>query len=311
MPTKIGKQIQFYRKKEKLSQAELANKLHVTRQAISSWERDVSEPDLDSLRQMAQIFNIPVQTLIEETIDDTVNKQLKTVKLLYVITFLTFLYCSREIIFFEQNIFFLLFFILFVMSSVLFLTFLHAIHTNDYTMIDGFDETIQYHTPTINKILIKILIQVLTMHTLMNVILMYGIAFEPLTLPPIVFGMYFINFFASIFITNKKYQTQLYVNKEDFIKSRSASFYGVYFILNLLVMVLGIILSFVLHNIQNNSKEALLILSLLIPFLGIHITILIVAEEKRKNNETLSKKWFLFGAIITILCTLIMLFYPY
>ena len=53
-----GKKITGYRKKVGLLQAELAEKLGVTRQAVSRWEHDVTEPDLESVKRMCRIFGI-------------------------------------------------------------------------------------------------------------------------------------------------------------------------------------------------------------------------------------------------------------
>jgi transcriptional regulator with XRE-family HTH domain len=36
-----------------MTQEELAGELNVTRQALSNWERDVSEPDLNTLKKIA------------------------------------------------------------------------------------------------------------------------------------------------------------------------------------------------------------------------------------------------------------------
>ena len=45
----IGSRIQEYRKKAGLNQEEFAEKMGVSRQAVSKWERDKAYPDLDRL----------------------------------------------------------------------------------------------------------------------------------------------------------------------------------------------------------------------------------------------------------------------
>ncbi|MDZ5437671.1 helix-turn-helix domain-containing protein [Limosilactobacillus reuteri] len=42
-----GKQIRHLRTQLGMTQEELAGELNVTRQALSNWERDVNEPDLN------------------------------------------------------------------------------------------------------------------------------------------------------------------------------------------------------------------------------------------------------------------------
>ena len=46
---KLNAQIKKYRMKKNLSQEELAEKVYVTRQTISSWENEKSYPDIHSL----------------------------------------------------------------------------------------------------------------------------------------------------------------------------------------------------------------------------------------------------------------------
>ena len=53
----FGKQIKQIRTKEGLTQEQMAQKLNVTRQAISNWENDKNLPDLELLIQIAQVFS--------------------------------------------------------------------------------------------------------------------------------------------------------------------------------------------------------------------------------------------------------------
>ena len=54
------------RKKEGLSQEELAEKLNVTRQTISKWELGQTSPDMEKLSEIAKIFNTSVDELLSE-----------------------------------------------------------------------------------------------------------------------------------------------------------------------------------------------------------------------------------------------------
>ena len=62
----LGKRIQYYRKRKQLTQEELAEKLMVSRQAISRWESDNNEPDVKTLLILANIFEITVDELVRE-----------------------------------------------------------------------------------------------------------------------------------------------------------------------------------------------------------------------------------------------------
>ncbi|MBO5716351.1 MAG: helix-turn-helix domain-containing protein, partial [Clostridia bacterium] len=52
------------RKKHNLSQEELAEKLGVSRQAVSKWERSEASPDTDNLIALAKIYDLSLDELI-------------------------------------------------------------------------------------------------------------------------------------------------------------------------------------------------------------------------------------------------------
>ncbi|MCL1789789.1 MAG: helix-turn-helix domain-containing protein [Peptococcaceae bacterium] len=55
------------RKKHKLSQFKLAEKLGLSQQTISKYERGKIEPDIGTLKSLANIFNVSVGYLVEST----------------------------------------------------------------------------------------------------------------------------------------------------------------------------------------------------------------------------------------------------
>jgi len=63
----IGKNIASLRKKNNLTQEELANKLGVSAQAISKWENENSCPDISLLPKIADLFGITVDALIRKS----------------------------------------------------------------------------------------------------------------------------------------------------------------------------------------------------------------------------------------------------
>ena len=69
---KFSQYIKNYRKKNNLTQQELANKLYVTKQAISKWENDKGIPDV-SLYQS-------ISNLLDVSIDELMGNEKKSVK---------------------------------------------------------------------------------------------------------------------------------------------------------------------------------------------------------------------------------------
>ena len=66
MSMTLGEKIQKLRKQNGFSQEELAEKVTVTRQTISKWELNQSEPDLDFIAQLSNIFNVSADYLIKK-----------------------------------------------------------------------------------------------------------------------------------------------------------------------------------------------------------------------------------------------------
>ena len=60
----IGENIAYFRKKNKLTQEELAEKLSITSQAVSKWECDSSYPDITGMQSLAKILGVTVDEII-------------------------------------------------------------------------------------------------------------------------------------------------------------------------------------------------------------------------------------------------------
>lgn len=61
----LGEKIKNYRKSAGLSQEKLAEKLCVSRQAITKWEADNGIPDINNLQCIAKLFDVSVDSLLE------------------------------------------------------------------------------------------------------------------------------------------------------------------------------------------------------------------------------------------------------
>lgn len=62
----VGSKIFDLRKKWNLSQEELAERVHVSRQTVSKWENDVVLPDVYNLKELAKVFQCTVDELIDD-----------------------------------------------------------------------------------------------------------------------------------------------------------------------------------------------------------------------------------------------------
>lgn len=88
----LGKMIAELRKKQNMTQLQLADQMGVTDKAVSKWERDVACPDVNTLGKLAEVLQVSVNELMQsntkknkkeeqENVQDIVNLILKVIPL--------------------------------------------------------------------------------------------------------------------------------------------------------------------------------------------------------------------------------------
>ena len=60
----LGEQIKKHRKLLNMTQEDLCQKLNTTRQTVSKWEKNMIEPDINTLLKLSDIFGISLNELI-------------------------------------------------------------------------------------------------------------------------------------------------------------------------------------------------------------------------------------------------------
>lgn len=66
----FSENLKTLRKQKGFSQEELASRLHVVRQTISKWEKNLSVPDADTLIRLAEILEVSVSELLGSKIEN-------------------------------------------------------------------------------------------------------------------------------------------------------------------------------------------------------------------------------------------------
>ena len=64
----------IYRKKQGLTQVQLAEKLQVSRQAVSRWEHGTALPSMDSLRRLSQLYGVPLDLFVDKETEELIPK---------------------------------------------------------------------------------------------------------------------------------------------------------------------------------------------------------------------------------------------
>ncbi len=75
----IGDNIKFYRKKNQLTQDDIAAACNVTRRAVSKWENGKTQPDIQTLSMLASTLEVSEEDLIYEP-SDSEKKTLTKIK---------------------------------------------------------------------------------------------------------------------------------------------------------------------------------------------------------------------------------------
>ncbi len=67
----LGETIRSLRDKEKMSQEELAKKIGAARESCSNWETGKSSPSIDQLMEIARLFKVPLDRIVDQRINNS------------------------------------------------------------------------------------------------------------------------------------------------------------------------------------------------------------------------------------------------
>lgn len=70
----LGEKIKHYRKRENLSQESLAEKVGVSRQAVTKWESNKSSPSTENLIVIGKVLDVSIKDLTSDTLISEMNK---------------------------------------------------------------------------------------------------------------------------------------------------------------------------------------------------------------------------------------------
>ena len=71
----FNEKLKMLRKEGNLTQEELAEKLNVSRQAITKWESGDGTPDIENLKQLSIVFNTTIDELVKEDKNVTIEQK--------------------------------------------------------------------------------------------------------------------------------------------------------------------------------------------------------------------------------------------
>lgn len=285
--SEIGKHILHYRKKEKYSQQDLADRICMTRQTINSWERGINEPDIDSIQTLAEIFHIQVEDLINGTRYDKKRAKLNHIMKGYLVGFIINIVFMIAIL--QNGIDASCIFPIVMQSflcGMLIIIFRTAIVNDDFSMISGFDDSIVYDLNGVVDMLVFIQISFVSCYLLLTV-LSYLLVFvnHYLFMPYLSLIIFIIYFITTLFLSNVRYRNQIFRHEIDRQHAKKAMPFMILFICNITICIMITLISFSIHQIKNNTLEATLlggltILSVMLDILFLFYTDHIIKKDK-------------------------------
>ena len=288
----IGKQIQYYRKREKLSQQDLADRLCMSRQAISNWERNISEPDIDSITKLSNIFHIHVDTLLQ--IDDTfqqVERQKKLTKVFGLSLFFSLFYMVT--IYFKSthlvNMVFVI--ILNLICGAIIAVFGYCINDQEFSLIAGYDDHTQYNEQELTHFLLdfemhllQVFISVLILSFIMDIFL------DIVWMPALSCGILVLDIFVSLIVLNIKYRKKMFLNEKDQLNAKRMTISTIVVFLDIAIFIIFAVILASLRHIENNSTKGMLFGLWIMFGILLNIGYLLYADWVVKKDKEISLK---------------------
>lgn len=303
----IGKQIQYYRKREKLSQQDLADRLCMSRQAISNWERNISEPDIDSITKLSNIFHIHVDTLLQ--IDDTfqqIERQKKLTRVFGLSLLFSLIY-KVAICFKGTHITNMIFVVILnLICGTIITAYGYCIKNQEFSLIAGYDDHTQYNEKELNHFLLdfemyllQVFVSVLILSFIMDIFL------DIVWMPALGCGFLVLDIFVSIIVLNIKYREKMFLNEKDQQNAKRMSVSTIVVFLDIVIFIIFAFVLASLRHIENNSGKGMLFGLWIMIGILLNIGYLFYADWIVKKDKEISLKnngIFVFLNLIIWIC---------
>ena len=296
----IAKRISEMRKQSGISQEKLAELVGVSRQAVTKWESGKANPDTENLLRLAEIFGVSVDELCREDPSikplPKINPLVAAAPPLIFVFYLIYAVASGSL---EAGALICLFVICFPMSLFVQLFFSAAIKTGDFSMLAGFDSSVEYNVPEVKRYLagLSYFIGIITIFSAALMALTSAILHSEAFLPVQLFS-YVFSYIAGILLMGYRYSDRLFKNPKDAARSKRAFPSAVVLVGMITFSAVSFIAVFELRGMENNSAEVFPAMGML--FLSIIFTLAAYILESRRLKDT-EEKTPLFGKAFIVL----------
>lgn len=288
----FGNKIKILRKQNKMTQDDLAIKLHVTRQAISNWERGITIPDINMITEISNIFAMGIDEMIsnetkkvEKQYDRQATRFLYMLSIILVVTNIIISYLVYKEV--KISTIFPVIIIMFI-NTTIFFTFGNAIKNDDYSIIAGFDRKIDYNMIALKKMLYSIENHIMISSIVfISIFIILGYIHLDQDMGGIILLAYIAEFIISIMLINIKNQDYMFKNNEDILIAKKLNIIVIIFIGFIFLLVGTMAFTFEIYNIENNSIEAIKMIGIAVPY--IILSIVSMFNEQKNVKESIKK----------------------
>lgn len=314
----IGEKIKTSREMRQMTQDSLAEKLSVTRQAVSNWERNKNLPDIYMLQRMAALFGTTLDDFMEG-VHEAEMVMPKTpgylamgtgvVILLYlVVGGFAHALCVGTVVGM-------------VIIGVLIQLFLHlyfsgAVKTGSFSGLAGYNSNVEYNVNEVKKVLVQMDLHISCL-SFGTVLLLAACAFWQNDFRDTLYGililLYTADLIVSIMLHNYRGIDRTMVKEIDRKTAKAGYLSLICFVGWVLLFVVLTYLRFAVHSIQNNSPQAIGWLGWFFLFLLITVAALFF-EQYRAKKEIRERgvyrpgKVFWLSTVLTAVVTALMFF---
>ncbi|MCI9083686.1 MAG: helix-turn-helix transcriptional regulator [Lachnospiraceae bacterium] len=296
MEKSVGEKLKECRTERQWSQQELAEQLHVTRQAVSNWERDKTLPDVYMIKEIAAVFDMTLDEYMENTRQAEVKMPKLPGRLTAATAAVIFLYLIIGAITGKIMVDLV---VGMAVISIFCQMFVHlylsgAVKSGNFSMLAGYDSKVEYRVEEVKKVLIQM--DVHNSCSAFGAVLLLGLCGfleQELggTVCVCVILSYCIDLTLAICFINYRNIERTMVREKD-QKTAKAGYLSLCWYLGWIFAWIGATFAkFELKSIENNSQEAVGYLVWIFLFLLIATAELFYEQHRAKKEVEAERKY--------------------
>ncbi len=291
--------------KQGMTQQELADLLCVSRQTISSWEKGRTQPDLESLAQIAEIFHVSMDDLILGLQKKEIQPPYSLFRWLLFInvvaTLLLFLimYVKRASVsaYFVNSNYLLMF-------LILDLPFCYFMRHHDYSLLAGYDDDEEYDEAQIQRMLSEMLFEVGITSITFLFMTMVVVACS-IHLPfPLLF-LYAVLAIILLVLTSFRYQNRVVKQIKEENKGIRWMFLIAFAFELLLIVDIYVVMSY--FQIRNNTPQAMILMIFVLLYTALNGVWFVSIDHQKEKNKEIKAKYSIRIFDVVIMITLLLL----